>query len=89
MAEPESNGSWNIEMGYGLLDAYASTWAVCQSSFTDQAIIVNTSISGCSINIDNVNVENNSKFSVDASYETIIDKDFEVNLGSELEINVN
>lgn len=82
-------GSWNIEMGYGVIDAYASTWSVCQSSFTDQSIIVNTSINGCSINIDNVNVGNNSKFSVDASYETIIDKDFEVNLGSELEINVN
>ena len=42
-------------------------------------------ISACSVILDNVKVQNNAKLTIDA-YETNIDGEFEIDLGSEFEI---
>ena len=55
-------------------------------NFTSQTVISDTPITGCNINVQNVKVQNNAKLTLDAINETTINGDFEVQLGSELEI---
>jgi subtilisin family serine protease len=85
------NGTWNNEMGYGLVDAYAAVRAACATpvvNFTNQNITTNTTVTNnCGdINVQNVNVQNGAKLTIDAGGEVTINGDFEVQLGSELEI---
>lgn len=81
------NGTWNTYMGYGLLDAHAAVLEACLTTeFFDQIIVHNTTIEGCNIDIQNVEVKNNSNFTIEAGNEVTIIGDFEVELGSELEI---
>jgi subtilisin family serine protease len=81
------NGTWNNEMGYGLVDAYAAIQAACiTTNFTNQTVTTNTTVTGCDINVQNVTVTNGAKLTLDAADETIINGPFEVVSGSELEI---
>ncbi|MDR1119652.1 MAG: S8 family serine peptidase [Dysgonamonadaceae bacterium] len=81
------NGTWNNEMGYGLVDAYAAVeLASCIRNVHDQTITSNTMIMGCDINVWNVTVTNNAKLTLDSSGDTLIESNFEVQLGAELEI---
>jgi hypothetical protein len=54
--------------------------------FKDETIATDTTITGCEINVQNVNVTNNSKLILNAAQKTTIIKDFSVPLGSKLEI---
>jgi hypothetical protein len=54
--------------------------------FTNQNVNSNQSVIDCMIYSKNVTVTNNAKLILDAVIETTIDGDFEVQLGSELEI---
>ena len=86
-----SRPNWNNEMGYGLVDAYAAVQAAaCQTQihFINQTVNANTTITNnCgNINVQNVTVRNNTKLTFDAAGETTIDGNFEIQLGSELEI---
>jgi len=56
------------------------------TNFMNQIVTTNKTITGCEIIVQNVTVQNNAKLTIDASNETKIEKDFEVQLGSELEI---
>ena len=59
----------------------------CITDFTSQTVISNTTITtGCNIYSKDVNVTNNAKLKLETSGEVTIDGDFEVQLGSELEI---
>jgi subtilisin family serine protease len=81
------NGAWNNEMGYGLVDAYAAVQlAECIKLVENQTITSNTTISGCDIFVKNVTVANGAKLTLDATGETLIESDFEMQSGSELEI---
>lgn len=82
------NGTWNNEMGYGLIDAYAAVAsATCVTvSFTNQTVTSNRSVSGCNVNVQNVSVQNGAMLSIDAEKETVLNGSFEVQLGSQLEI---
>jgi hypothetical protein len=84
------NGTWNDQLGYGLVDAYASVQAACATltvNFTDQTVTTDTTVNSCGdINVQNVTVANNAKLILDAAGETVINSNFEVELGSELEI---
>lgn len=83
------NGTWNPQMGYGVLDAYAAVQAICATpvNFTDQTVTTNTNVSSCGdINVQNVNVQNGAKLTLDAAGTTTIEGDFEVQNGSELEV---
>ena len=55
-------------------------------NFINQIVNVNQTVNGCYINAQNVTVTNNKKLILDAIEETTITKDFEVQIGSELEI---
>ncbi|MDR2474899.1 MAG: S8 family serine peptidase [Bacteroidales bacterium] len=84
-----SNGTWNNEMGYGLIDAYSSVSSACSTTynFTDQTVTANTAIEYCGkINVQNVTVTNNAKLTLDG-IETTINGPFEMQSGAGLEIN--
>jgi subtilisin family serine protease len=83
------NGTWNHQVGYGLVNAYA---AVCLASctavtnFTNQTVNSSQTVTNCFINANNVTVTNNAKLILNAVHETTITGPFEVQSGSELEV---
>jgi subtilisin family serine protease len=83
------NGTWNNEMGYGLVNAYAAVQAACpvMVNFTNQTVTDDTTVVSCGdINVQNVTVASGAKLTLNAAGETLIESDFEVQSGSELEI---
>jgi subtilisin family serine protease len=82
------NGTWNNQVGHGLVNAYAALQAVCTNiNLTNKTFTSNITIIGCdNINVQNVKVQNNAKLTLDANGTTTITSDFEVQLGSEFEI---
>jgi subtilisin family serine protease len=84
-------GTWNIEMGYGVLDAHAAVLeAVCDTaSFVNQTVTTNTTIEDCNVFVQNVEVINNSKLTIEAENEVIIEGEFDVEMGSELDVDIN
>jgi subtilisin family serine protease len=85
------SGTWNNEMGYGLVDAYAAVQAAAPCSttvnFTNQTVTTNTTVtSDCNIYVQDVTVTNGAKLTLDAAGEVTIGSHFEVELGSEFEI---
>ncbi len=79
------NGTWSNQMGYGLVDAFAAVQCTT-TNFINQTVTSNTTVTGCDVNIQNVNVQNNSKLTIDAQNDATINGFFEVQIGSELEI---
>ena len=56
-------------------------------NFFNQTVTTNTTVRSCGdINVQNVKVQNGAKLILDAAGDVIIDGEFEVELGSELEI---
>lgn len=53
---------------------------------SNRTITTNETINGCDVNVDNVEVKSNSKLTIDAENNVIINGEFKVELGSELEI---
>ena len=84
------NGTWNNEMGYGLVDAYAAVNTAnntnCDIYLSNITYTTNTSITGCTITAENVTVDNNSSLILDALSYCLVNGVFEVKLGSQLEI---
>jgi subtilisin family serine protease len=83
------NGTWNSQIGHGVLDAYAAVQAACAIpvNFANQIVTTNTTVASCGdINVQNVTVKNGAKLTLDAAGEVNIISDFEVELGSEFEI---
>ncbi|MDR0682350.1 MAG: peptidase S8, partial [Dysgonamonadaceae bacterium] len=83
------NGTWNIEMGYGLVDAYAAVQAACATTvnFTNQTVTTDTDVVSCGdIDVQDVTVTNGAKLTLDAAGKTVLESNFEVQLGAELEI---
>jgi subtilisin family serine protease len=83
------NGTWNSQMGYGLVNAYAAVQAACPTmvNFTNRTVTSNTTVVSCGdINVQNVTVTNGAKLTLDAAGEVNIISDFDVELGSEFEI---
>ena len=56
------NGTWNNEMGYGLVNAFAAVQATCPTpilNFTTQIVTTDTTVTNCGdINMQNVTVTN-------------------------------
>ena len=83
------NGTWNNEMGYGLVDAFAAVQAVplCVNDYTSQTVTTNTTINGCTnLNVQNVTVTNNALLKLDAPGDIVITGPFEVQAGSSLQV---
>ena len=72
---------------YTAVKAVASLCTTPTVNFTGQTVTTNQTVSSqCNVYVKNVIVTNNKKLILDAVNETIIDGDFEVKAGSELEI---
>lgn len=83
-----SNGAWNNETGYGLVDAHAAVQAAtCTSSLYSQTISTNRFIRSCnnSFSVQNATISNNAKLTI-KSNETTINGTFEMKSGSQFEI---
>jgi subtilisin family serine protease len=84
----QSSPKGNI-FGSGRIDAYAAIEAIiCTTvNFTNQTVTTDTTVTSCGdIYVQDVIVTNGAKLTLDAAGETLIGKDFEVQLGSTLEI---
>jgi hypothetical protein len=89
-----TNGTWNIEMGYGLLDAHAALLATpmpCTSAtqYNNPSLTTTATVSNCIINAQNVVVQPNGNLTLDhtSGYtETTFGQVFEVKAGGVLEI---
>lgn len=82
------NGTWNEQYGYGLVDAYAATMNNCPATYIRDLTISDTvSYSGaCHFHLNNINVQKGGKLTINADKMTVIEADFEVVSGAELEI---
>lgn len=80
-----TNGRCN-QTGFGRVNAYSALQFCNTYDFTNQTVTINTTIEDCNINVQMVDVTNNSKLTIEAENEVIINGEFEVELGSELEI---
>lgn len=80
-----SNGRSN-ETGFGRVNAYSALQYCNTYNFTNRTVTTNTTIEDCNINVQDVEVNNNSKLTIEAEENVIINGEFEVELGSELEI---
>ncbi len=88
------NGTWNSEMGYGLINAHAALLeaeiVACPTTTNLNGLNYNTgalsTTNACRIKVSNTIIQNNSKVILDHIDYTEINGDFEVKLGSELEI---
>jgi subtilisin family serine protease len=83
------NGSWNNEVGYGLVDAQAAVQAAtCSSSLSGQTISSNKFIRSCNTNFTvqaNVTVSNNAKLTIKSNQVTV-NQVFKVSSGGVFEI---
>jgi len=83
------NGSWNNEVGYGLVDAEAAVQAAlyCYAGLSNQTLTSNKFARSCNntFSLQNVTVSNNSKLTV-RSNETSIADTFRVSTGCSFEI---
>ncbi len=82
------NGLWNIEVGHGLVDAYAAVRQACTGTYTYQNhnVTSNTMILNCSLYVQNVTVSNNAHLTLMADQTITIDGPFEVVSGSTLDV---
>jgi subtilisin family serine protease len=89
--QPEiSNGTWNPQMGHGVLDAYAAVQAAvsfCVNDFTNQTVTSNITVKGCNdLDVENINVKNNATLKLNAPGTISIAGPFNVREGSSLEV---
>ena len=79
------NGTWNNEMGYGLLDAYAAVSLAGGENvyFNDQTVSYTQTVSGMNIFSQNVTVTNNATLTFNFIQTVIINPPFTVNAGSQ------
>lgn len=76
------NGTWNKEMGYGLVDAHAAVIDALGGDttyFNNQRVISDTKIYGNYISSENVTVSSNAELIFDAKYNVQINNNFTVN----------
>lgn len=79
------NGTWNNEMGYGLLNTFAAlTAASCKTVyFNNQNVTTNTTVAGCIVESEYVTVSGGTSLTLAGSKAVIIKRDFIINAGSD------
>lgn len=79
------NGTWDSQMGYGLLDAYEALleeYSYLTTNLINRTIDISLSIPGNNIYIEDVNVTNYSDLTINYSRGFIINSNFNVEFGS-------
>jgi subtilisin family serine protease len=80
-------GTWNPQMGYGVLDAYAAVQSACPTtSYANRTLTSNTLWSGCTINMQNVTVQNSATLQLDIENKVTIGGTLTVQSGSSLQV---
>lgn len=81
------NGTWNNQMGYGLVNAFDAVKMACQSITTvnNQIITTNANYTDCKIQSTNTTI-NAAKTTFNAYKEAVLIDEFEVKNGAEFEI---
>jgi subtilisin family serine protease len=90
------NGTWNNQMGYGLIDAEAAVTAarktLCTVEYTatvsSQTINTEVTVNGSTVNIQNTNVTTTGKLDINACNQVNIGDNFSVSNGATLSISV-
>lgn len=81
------NGTWNEQMGYGLVNAFAAVQAAdCPTTVVSGIISTDITYSSCKIEAVNATIQNNANVIFDAEEYTTIHGNFEVKIGSALEV---
>ena len=82
------NGTWNQEMGYGLLNTFAAVAKVKSEtlSFSNQSIYSNLFAGKWNVVANNVSVSNNAHLTLNFGEQITINPPFTVNIGSQLSI---
>ncbi|WP_455668940.1 S8 family peptidase [Phocaeicola sp.] len=80
-----SNGTWNNEMGYGLVNAFAAVSGIVE--FSNQTVSTNKTVSGSDIISTNVTVNNHAKLIFNFTNSITITKPFTVEQGAQIEFN--
>jgi subtilisin family serine protease len=85
---PRPNGTWNSEMGYGLLDAAAALkLAICTSTIENVTISSNITYEGCnSMTLKNITVENGGSLTINNINSLFLTGSFTAKIGSTLSI---
>ncbi len=85
------NGTWNEQMGYGLLDAFnAVLEADCRTtSIQNITYTSSTTVAGCYIQAEDITVSNNAKLTLVATRKIEISPSLTVNNSSQFEMAVN
>lgn len=85
-----TNGTWNNEMGYGVLDAFAAVTKAsnnCSVSFVNQSVTGNQLVSGCDIFVENVYVSNGATLTFSPTELITINPGFTIDAGCQLIIS--
>lgn len=85
-----NNGFYDssLQMGYGLIDAYAALKSLCVSNYSNKTVTTNTTILCCgnTLSVENVTVSNNAKLTIISEGAEITFRNFDVQSGSSYEI---
>lgn len=85
------NGTYNNEMGYGIINAPKAINMAKEGTntknFIDKTVSSNQTFSGYNIYTKNITVTNNSLLKIILANEIVIDKPFVINKGSQVEIS--
>lgn len=82
-----SNGTWNNQMGYGLVDAYAALTNGCTTvTFYDQNVTTDRTVQGCEVETKNVTVSNSARLMIIGSKKVTSLTTLKVNSGCKFEI---
>ena len=80
-----SNGKCN-EMGFGRVNAYAAVTCAKPVEFTNQQVSANTTVEGCDVVVEDVEVTNNAKLILEGKRSVKIKGPFKTQSGSQLEV---
>ena len=83
------NGTWNNEMGYGLVNAFAAVQKACETpyNFINQTVNSNTTIESCGdIFVKDITIKSGATLILKAAGNVIIEGDFDIELGAGFEI---
>ena len=88
-SKTKTNGTWNQEYGYGLVNAAAAVKSACIDKTVSGQISTSQKVVGCSIKAQNVSVSGNAALTLEALEQVELQGTLDVATGATMEINVS